>query len=444
MKIREFIAFNESDGAYPFKLKFRKPKGMRDNCFSILVGANGTRKSRTLRDIVDIVVPRPSSDSTYIEGKGGQIRLWEQAIIPHVIAVSGVATDRFPSRMNAKRLGRTRASYSYIGPRTDNNLVSRVQSVQQVAAAILAESNALSIRAVGLRSAFSTLKLAPYIYFYVEVDELAGGSWSLARLKSVIDSSRLSLSANVLSGDILQRSVRFLRAKKSARIHVDLHDKCTLDTGPAEPDVLQVLLQLGVLRVKRCNGLDSVGATVDLTQLSSGQWHLLSSLIFVAATVTDGTLVLVDEPENSLHPAWQQEYLPLLQKAISTSKGVHVVVSTHSPHVASSLSSDIAEVIALSWSRSRVRSKPLVSGPYGWAADNILRVVFGLESTRSRDFTKQIDTALKLFSKGNRKDPLLVKKVRALAQIVGELPNDDAVREVIQTMSALVEMEVED
>ncbi len=55
-----------------------------------------------------------------------------------------------------------------------------------------------------------------------------------------------------------------------------------------------------------------------------------------------------------------------------------------------------------------------------------------------------MDATLKLFAKGNRKNPALVKKVQALEAIAPNLPEDDAVREMIYTMAALVQRDTED
>lgn len=397
-----------------------------------------------MRDIVDIVVPGSPRQSELITRKAGRVRFWGASTVPLVVAVSGVATDRFPSRLSSKRYRGNVSRYSYIGPRTDNNLVSRVQAVQQIAAAILAEHETLKSRSSQLRGAFSILKLHPGMYFELTVDQTLGAEWSASRVKQAIESSRAHVHGDALHGDLLQRCARFLKRRKRAQIRLDLDNSKVVDVGYSNADVLHLLLQIGVLRIGDCNVINTKGEHLDLKELSSGQWHLLSSLVFVAATVKDNTLLLMDEPENSLHPAWQQQYLPLLQKAINSSKGVHVVVSTHSPHVASSLSPEVAEVIALRCGRSLVTAKPLASGPYGWAADDILRVAFGLETTRSRAFSRKMDATLKLFAKGNRKNPDLVKKVQALEAIAPNLPEDDAVREMIYTMAVLIQCDTED
>lgn len=71
------------------------------------------------------------------------------------------------------------------------------------------------------------------------------------------------------------------------------------------------------------------GKELGLTQLSSGEQHevvLLYELIFKAR---QNTLVLIDEPEISLHITWQKEFLNDLLKIIKI-QNIQVLVATHS------------------------------------------------------------------------------------------------------------------
>lgn len=71
---------------------------------------------------------------------------------------------------------------------------------------------------------------------------------------------------------------------------------------------------------------------LNLTDLSSGEQHqvvLLYELIFKAAP---NTLVLIDEPEISLHITWQKEFLGDLLNIISIQK-MQVIIATHSPQI---------------------------------------------------------------------------------------------------------------
>ncbi len=74
------------------------------------------------------------------------------------------------------------------------------------------------------------------------------------------------------------------------------------------------------------------GKPLQLTQLSSGEQHevvLLYELIFRAK---DNVLVLIDEPEISLHIAWQKEFLRDLKRIIKL-QNVAAIISTHSPQI---------------------------------------------------------------------------------------------------------------
>ncbi len=76
----------------------------------------------------------------------------------------------------------------------------------------------------------------------------------------------------------------------------------------------------------------SKGKKLKLNQLSSGEQHevvLLYELIF---KTKPGILVLIDEPEISLHITWQKEFLDDLLKIIKI-QNFQVLIATHSPSI---------------------------------------------------------------------------------------------------------------
>lgn len=78
--------------------------------------------------------------------------------------------------------------------------------------------------------------------------------------------------------------------------------------------------------------LTNAGTELKLTDLSSGEQHevvLLYELIF---KTNPNTLVLIDEPEISLHVTWQKEFLSDLLKILELQK-MQVIVATHSPQI---------------------------------------------------------------------------------------------------------------
>jgi len=71
---------------------------------------------------------------------------------------------------------------------------------------------------------------------------------------------------------------------------------------------------------------------IDLSNLSSGEKQLFiffSHLVFSLQSNTPGILV-VDEPELSLHLAWQREYV---SKILSLNQNVQLIFATHAPEI---------------------------------------------------------------------------------------------------------------
>jgi predicted ATP-binding protein involved in virulence len=76
----------------------------------------------------------------------------------------------------------------------------------------------------------------------------------------------------------------------------------------------------------------SKGKELDLNQLSSGEQHEVVILYELIFNAKQNTLVLIDEPEISLHVTWQKEFLNDLLKIIKI-QNIQVLIATHSPSI---------------------------------------------------------------------------------------------------------------
>lgn len=74
------------------------------------------------------------------------------------------------------------------------------------------------------------------------------------------------------------------------------------------------------------------GEDLKMDQLSSGEQHEIVLLYNLLFKIAPNTLVLIDEPELSLHIAWQRKFLPELLE-ITSSAGIDALVATHSPSI---------------------------------------------------------------------------------------------------------------
>jgi predicted ATP-binding protein involved in virulence len=77
---------------------------------------------------------------------------------------------------------------------------------------------------------------------------------------------------------------------------------------------------------------ESSSATILPTDLSSGEQHELVLLYELLFKVKPNSLVLIDEPELSLHVGWQVEFLKDLQEIIKLTD-VGILIATHAPSI---------------------------------------------------------------------------------------------------------------
>jgi len=74
------------------------------------------------------------------------------------------------------------------------------------------------------------------------------------------------------------------------------------------------------------------GESLSAKDLSSGEQHELILLYEMLFKVPSNSLILIDEPEISLHIVWQKHFLNDLREIIKL-RGFDVLLATHSPHI---------------------------------------------------------------------------------------------------------------
>lgn len=74
------------------------------------------------------------------------------------------------------------------------------------------------------------------------------------------------------------------------------------------------------------------GQSLLVEALSSGEQHLLALFSMLLFSAKSNSLVLIDEPEISLHVGWQHEFLSDVTK-VADAVGLNIVLATHSPSI---------------------------------------------------------------------------------------------------------------
>jgi predicted ATPase len=129
--------------------------------------------------------------------------------------------------------------------------------------------------------------------------------------------------------------------------------------------------ELGLMRQESVSSITTFG------ELSSGEQQLLGLALKVIAHAEEGTVILVDEPELSLHVSWQRA-IPALLEMVGSRIGCSIVVATHSPVIIASASHRADRCFAarrhalkeLSWRERRSVETALFDGFQTYTANN--------------------------------------------------------------------------
>jgi predicted ATP-dependent endonuclease of OLD family len=95
---------------------------------------------------------------------------------------------------------------------------------------------------------------------------------------------------------------------------------------------------------------------IEIEKASSGELTLIASQVFILSKIREKTVVLIDEPENSLHPQWQKDYVNRLGDLISR-YNPEVYIATHSPLIVSGVRHS-EDIIQFYYAESGVTTHP--------------------------------------------------------------------------------------
>lgn len=98
---------------------------------------------------------------------------------------------------------------------------------------------------------------------------------------------------------------------------------------------LAVSFKKTISQGSRIRFVDSYGDFINVDHLSSGEQHLVALFTQLLFDTEQESIVLIDEPEISLHPAWQHEITSDLH-LIQQHNGSQWILATHSPSIVNS------------------------------------------------------------------------------------------------------------
>ena len=167
---------------------------------------------------------------------------------------------------------------------------------------------------------------------------------------------------------------------------------------------------------------NSLGDEFDINELSSGEKQLFLRTLAIKMLNPENSIILIDEPELSLHPKWQQRIVDVYRKI---GKNNQIIIATHSPHILGSVKKENIMLLDKDDDgKIVVKTGNELYNSYGQPTDRVLKDIMGLESTRNPKVFKLLEEAGELVDKNEYESEEFKTKYKELRDILGNKDED--------------------
>lgn len=126
---------------------------------------------------------------------------------------------------------------------------------------------------------------------------------------------------------------------------------------------------------------------IPISQLSGGEKELITKAFTLYISDVKDKIILIDEPESSLHPNWQNRILKIYEDFAKENNN-QIIIATHSPHIIASAKKESLRLLVNRGDRIEVISN--FDGSYGYEVQKVLLEIMDLDSLRNLEFDKKL------------------------------------------------------
>ena len=442
--------------------------------YSILIGTNGAGKSSLMKELVDFFIDlhayvnksesRLSSSNkgrlkgvryhidgveceviklgkNYFAKIDGYIRLLEDLRLPSIVACHFGAFEKFPTQ---KINGSTQTKYDvpyykYVGAHVNGNLISS----STIAFRLLFALN----EQMDNRQRQNICSILDFIgydhrislsYSLVMKSKKSGDAREVISQRVEKDREYRNFSKQEKNEKIIQLYKFYNQKSSSNKIRYDYHIDFDSDNPSKESfDELQYIYKLKqydlvnsanvIFHKQECN--------ITSEDMSSGEFAILSTVLSISAAADNPhTLVLLDEPELSLHPNWQMTLIDNLDRALAN-QVCHMIIATHSHMLVSDLPVKRSFVTQLEKDeKGNLNATAISECTYGWSAEEVLLKVFKTATDRNRYFGERIGRLLEKMGNNSIQPKEVTDELKELQEISKHLSDIDPMKKILNTI----------
>lgn len=168
---------------------------------------------------------------------------------------------------------------------------------------------------------------------------------------------------------------------------------------------------------------------VSIRDASSGEQSVVLTVVGIATEIKNNSLIVIDEPEISLHPEWQEKFVELLLQTFRGYSGCHFILATHSPLLLSKVHGNFCSVVTmddLSIRPAKEFSKK--------SADYQLAEAFRAPGYRNEYLAREGLAALRLAHQRKYDSPEFKDKIDLLSKLRDQMDNDDPIAQLTDAL----------
>lgn len=399
-----------------------KHKKCPDNYFSLLIGNNGTGKSTILSSIARYF-NAVWNDKRHTKN----IALLQHDKLPSkIIALTNSISDKFPTddhyrlRYRVKNTDFKKSKYVYLGARSMMNGFSARALMNKALDIVLENYSNKKISCI-YQHVFNYLEYEPVIKLEYRLSHriiLHGTKLTPRDISGEIhrilhDPRQAFINENFVSlvesrmAELCEFLIDYCQAGKKNSILVNFSTQNIERLSEDNSEYLEQVRQYNLINILRKLQIVTSyeikvykinGGEFNFYEASSGEACILSAMLGLIPMIEDDCLVLIDEPEISLHPSWQSRYIALLSRIFSNFNGCHIIIASHSHFLVTDLPPNCSSVIVLQNKGYNISGELLDEPTFGWSAEDILLNVFQVPSTRNYYLSQKISRSLELIA----------------------------------------------
>ena len=161
---------------------------------------------------------------------------------------------------------------------------------------------------------------------------------------------------------------------------------------------------------------NSAGKVFNIKELSSGEKQLFIRAMTLRMLNANNSIILIDEPEISMHPKWQQRIMKVYE---NIGENNQIIAATHSPHVVASVPKESLKLLKRENGRIKVVEYDEINGSYGLPVDIVLKELMELDTLRDPEVEKEIRALWDMLHQKKHDTHNFIERYQRLEKLLG-------------------------